>query len=88
MATASPGFEGAILLPYQAAWVEDRAKVKLWEKSRRIGASYCEAADDVLHAAAAEGGGNVGYISYNKAMTAGYISDCAKWAPTTKDERC
>lgn len=71
---------GAILLPYQARWVEDRAQVKFWEKSRRIGASYCEAADNVLHAAAAKGGGNVGYISYNKAMTAGYISDCAKWA--------
>lgn len=71
---------GAILLPYQARWVEDQTQVKVWEKSRRIGASYCEAADDVLHAAAAEGGGNVGYISYNKSMTASYISDCAKWA--------
>jgi len=71
--------KGPILLPYQAAWIEDKAQVKFWEKSRRIGASYCEAADNVLHASA-EQGGNVGYISYNKAMTAGYISDCAKWA--------
>lgn len=70
----------SILLPYQIRWAQDRAQVKIWEKSRRIGASYGEAADNVLHAGAAEGGGNVGYISYNKAMTAGYISDCAKWA--------
>ncbi len=70
----------AIFLPYQRAWSQDRAPVKLWEKSRRIGASYSEAADNVLHAAAAEGGGNVGYISYNKSMTSGYIADCAKWA--------
>lgn len=70
----------AVFLPYQRRWAEDRAQVKLWEKSRRIGASYSEAADNVLHASAAQGGGNVGYISYNKAMTAGYINDCAKWA--------
>jgi len=69
----------AVFLPYQAAWMQDRAQVKIWEKSRRIGASYCEAADNVLHAASAEGG-NVGYISYNKSMTAGYIADCARWA--------
>lgn len=72
--------EEAIFLPYQTRWAADRAQVKLWEKSRRIGASYSEAADNVLHAGAAEGGGSVGYISYNKAMTAGYIADCAKWA--------
>lgn len=33
----------AHLLPYQIAWVEDRSRVRLWEKSRRIGADYCEA---------------------------------------------
>jgi len=70
----------AILLPYQQAWSKDPAQVKLWEKSRRIGASYGEAADDVLHAAAAEGGGDVYYISYNKDMTASYVTDCGTWA--------
>jgi len=69
-----------ILLPYQQRWSDDQAQVKIYEKSRRIGISYAEAADNVLHAAAAQGGGNVGYISYNKAMTAGYIGDCATWA--------
>jgi phage FluMu gp28-like protein len=69
----------AILLPYQQRWSKDAAPVKIWEKSRRIGASYSEAADNVLHAASGSGG-NVGYISYNKAMTAGYIGDCARWA--------
>jgi len=72
--------QSAILLPYQTRWCADHAQVKIYEKSRRIGISYAEAADNVLHAAAAERGGNVGYISYNKAMTAGYINDCATWA--------
>lgn len=43
---------GSIFLPYQARWSKDRAQVKIWEKSRRIGASYGAAADAVLHAAA------------------------------------
>ncbi len=68
----------AVFLPYQSGWIEDPAQVKLWEKSRRIGASFCEAADNVLHAAS--GKGNVGYISYAKDMTENYIADCASWA--------
>ncbi|PWG62847.1 terminase large subunit domain-containing protein [Spiribacter halobius] len=71
--------DAAILLPYQSRWVEDRSAVKVIEKSRRIGLSYAEAADAVLHAAAA-GGANVYYISYDKEMTAGFIQDCAQWA--------
>jgi len=70
----------AVLLPYQSRWVEDKAPVKIIEKSRRIGLSYCEAADAVLHAADAERGANVYYISYDKEMTAGFIQDCATWA--------
>lgn len=69
-----------IFLPYQARWSKDPAQVKIWEKSRRIGASYGEAADSVLHAAATgKSGGDVYYISYNKDMTQSFIRDCATW---------
>jgi phage FluMu gp28-like protein len=27
-------------LPYQAAWLADEARIKVWEKSRRIGATF------------------------------------------------
>lgn len=70
----------AILLPYQQRWSKDPAQVKVWEKARRIGASYGEAADDVLYAAAEKGGGDVYYISYNKDMTSTFVQDCAGWA--------
>jgi len=70
----------SILLPYQARWTADRSPVKIGEKSRRIGWSYCEASDSVLHAADGERGANVYYISYDKEMTAGFIQDCATWA--------
>ncbi|WIX31239.1 terminase family protein [Salinicola sp. JS01] len=69
----------AILLGYQQRWVSDQSTVKIIEKSRRIGLSYAEAADDVLYAAS-EAGANVYYISYNKEMTQGFIQDCAGWA--------
>ncbi|WP_295582254.1 hypothetical protein [uncultured Lamprocystis sp.] len=69
-----------IFLPYQQRWAADHTQVKIWEKSRRIGASYGEAAAAVLHAAAAERGGDVYYISYNKDMTASFVRDCGTWA--------
>lgn len=68
-----------ILMQYQVDWIADKSQVKVMEKSRRIGISYAEAADDVLYAASAKGA-NVYYISYNKEMTQGFIQDCATWA--------
>jgi len=67
------------LLPYQAAWIADNSAVKVYEKSRRIGISWTEAADSVIHASRASGA-NVYYISYNEETTQGFIQDCAFWA--------
>ncbi len=66
------------LLPYQRRWVADDAPLKIVEKSRRIGLSWAEAYDAVMHAFA--GKGNVTYQSYDKEMTRGFIDDCAEWA--------
>jgi phage FluMu gp28-like protein len=68
-----------ILLPYQVRWVRDPAQVMIWEKSRRIGASYCDAYRAALHAADPVGG-NTYYLGYNQDMTRGYIEDAATWA--------
>ncbi|MCP3662577.1 MAG: hypothetical protein GY696_08800 [Gammaproteobacteria bacterium] len=67
------------LLPYQQAWMEDDSQVKIHEKSRRIGLSWCEAADSTLHAAS-QNGSDVFYIGYNKDMAQEFIEDCADWA--------
>lgn len=69
----------AVLLPYQQAWLADEAKVKLCEKSRRIGLSWAEACDAVL-CAAATNGMDVWYIGYVKDMAIEFILDCAQWA--------
>ncbi len=34
-------------LPYQVRWLEDQSRIKIWQKSRRIGASYACAYEDV-----------------------------------------
>lgn len=67
------------LLSYQKEWVADRADVALWEKSRRIGASWCDASDSVL-TSAKEGGMDSLYIGYSEDMTREYLEDCAAWA--------
>ncbi|MCY4548138.1 MAG: hypothetical protein OXC28_07210 [Defluviicoccus sp.] len=66
------------LLGYQRRWVADKAQLKVIEKSRRIGLSWCEAYDAVMHAA--EDAGNVYYQSFSREMTRGFIDDCAGWA--------
>lgn len=34
-------------LPYQKKWLEDKSRIKIWEKSRRIGATYVQSFEDV-----------------------------------------
>jgi phage FluMu gp28-like protein len=71
----------SVLLPYQQRWVADKRQVKVCEKSRRIGLTWSEAADDVL-LAATEGreGMDVLYLGYNREMTREYIDTCGWWA--------
>jgi phage FluMu gp28-like protein len=68
-----------VLLAPQKAWVEDHSPFKLGEKSRRIGLTWAEAADNVL-AAAAEDGSNVFYIGPTQDMAEEYIDACGMWA--------
>jgi phage FluMu gp28-like protein len=72
----------AVLLPYQRAWIELDAQLKIGEKSRRIGLTWAEAADNALIAAAAKaaGGQNVYYIGYNQDMALEYIQAVGMWA--------
>ena len=69
----------AALLPYQQRWIADDSPLKIAEKSRRIGLTWAEAADNVL-IASSEGGSNVFYISATQDMAIEYIDACAMWA--------
>jgi phage FluMu gp28-like protein len=72
----------AVLLPYQARWVEDTAEVKIGEKSRRTGLTWAEASDNVITAAKPKkrGGRNVFYVGSRQEMALEYISACALFA--------
>lgn len=80
--TIQDALSKTVLLPYQKLWLLDKALVKVWEKSRRIGASYVEALNCVLAAMLSKsaGGMNCYYLSYSKEMTQQFINDCAFWA--------
>ncbi len=69
----------AVLLGYQQEWVGDCAEVAVWEKSRRIGASWCDASASALTSAEA-GGQDSLYIGYSEDMTREYVEDAAMWA--------
>ncbi len=73
-----------VFLPYQQEWMADNSQLKVGEKSRRIGLTWAEAADNVLIASStAEAGGmNCYYIGYNMDMAIEYIEACASWAKT------
>lgn len=70
------------LLGYQTKWNRDPARIKFWEKSRRIGASFGDAAESALVAAtkAEAGGMSTYYIGTNKDMTSQYVGDAGFWA--------
>ena len=68
-----------VLLPYQQRWIADDSQVKVCEKSRRVGLSWAEAADDTLYSASLSGD-DVWYIGYNLEMAREFINDCGDWA--------
>ena len=68
-----------LLLPSQRKWIADPAQVKVCEKSRRVGLTWCEAADRAL-SAASKGGMDTWYIGYNKDMALEFVETSAWWA--------
>jgi phage FluMu gp28-like protein len=69
----------SILLPYQREWIADRAAVKIYEKSRRIGITWAESADAALDAGT-RSGSDCWYIGYNKEMALEFVEAAAGWA--------
>ncbi len=67
------------LLPYQVRWLNDESRLKIWEKSRRIGATYVQAFEDVRDAAK-QGGYDVWFTSADQATAKEYMLYCAHWA--------
>lgn len=66
-------------LPYQIDWLDDDSPVKIWEKSRRIGATYVQSYEDVrdciLHKVP-----SVWFSSADESAAKEYILYCIQWA--------
>jgi phage FluMu gp28-like protein len=77
---ADPPRLGKYFLPYQARWLQDRSRLKIWKKSRRIGASYVQAYEDVRDAARDEGAVDVWFSSADQSAALEYIRYCGMWA--------
>jgi phage FluMu gp28-like protein len=72
----------ALLMPFQTEFNNDPSPVRIWEKSRRIGASWGFSSEAVLTASAESnaGGMDCWYIGYNQDMAKEFIRDAADWA--------
>lgn len=68
-----------MLLPYQARVAADNSRVKVIEKSRRIGISWGAAAIAAINAAKRKGR-DLYYVGYNREMAEQFIHDTAWWA--------
>lgn len=85
LATAPPGVPAdGVLLPYQQQLLSTVSThaVTVYEKSRRIGATWGVGAQAVLTSGAqrAEGGMDTLYIGYNLDMAREFIDVCAMWS--------
>lgn len=71
--------ENTYFLPYQIDWLNDNSRIKVWEKSRRIGATYVQAYEDVRDVV-------MGYVpavwfsSADESAAKEYITYCGQWA--------
>lgn len=69
----------ALMLPYQAAWVRDRSRIKLVEKSRQIGFSWATAYD-LVRQAALDGARLDTWVSSRDELQARlFLEDCKKF---------
>lgn len=66
-------------LPYQVNWLKDRSKIKIWDKSRRIGATYTQAYEDVLDCSV-KNVPAVWFSSSDESAGKEYIEYCEHWA--------
>jgi hypothetical protein len=65
-------------LPYQLRWLKDKSKIKIWEKSRRIGATYVQSFEDVQDCINKKVPA-VWFSSADESAAKEYIDYCEQW---------
>jgi phage FluMu gp28-like protein len=67
-------------LPTQAAWINNTGRLRIWEKSRQVGATKTDALDSVLKASPAGARLDVWVTSRDDIQARLYLEDCVEWA--------
>lgn len=67
-------------MPYQIRWLQDRSRLKIVEKSRRVGFTYVQSYEDMLDAARADNPLDVWFSSADESAAKEYIRYVAQWA--------
>lgn len=68
-----------LFLPYQKKWLADKSRLKIVEKSRRIGMTWTQAYEDVRDACPKKGGMDVWFSSADESAAREYIRYCDQW---------
>lgn len=68
-----------LFLPYQLRWLRDDSRIKIWEKSRRVGATWAQSYEDVRDCAA-EKVPAVWFSSADESAAREYILYCETFA--------
>jgi len=66
-------------LPYQLSWLQDKSQIKIWEKSRRIGATYVQSYEDVEDCVEKRVP-DVWFSSADETAAKEYIDYCGMWS--------
>ncbi|GMU86296.1 MAG: hypothetical protein AMXMBFR48_15380 [Ignavibacteriales bacterium] len=76
----SPSEVEGHFLPYQLRWLHDPSPIKIWQKSRRIGATYVQSFEDVYDIITNPKVNQVWFSSADDSAAKEYILYCTKWA--------
>lgn len=75
-----PEIPGKVFLPYQQAWIDDKSRLKLMEKSRQIGLSWSTAYAAVERTAPKEARHDQWVSSRDDIQARLFLEDCKKFA--------
>jgi phage FluMu gp28-like protein len=67
-------------MAFQVAYLRDQSRLKEWEKSRRVGATYVQSYEDTRDAAKADNPLDVWFSSADESAAKEYIRYVAQWA--------
>jgi phage FluMu gp28-like protein len=74
-------FSGAkYFMPFQSRWIRDASRLRIVEKSRQIGFSYCDSYDSVVKVAPRDARLDVWVSSRDEIAAKQYLLYCKRWA--------